>query len=201
MDADRLVVGVLGAMCRRMWGFTPRMIPEIVGRMGSPRAVAWFVANMPRYLVSLRVLGAVRTHLACLAISLYNGCSYCAFSHAYALELVYLRDRGRLFPLGAADIAGWRDVDARTLRGRLRGVLQQAGLQSEAIWVDRTIDLADGAGPADESEARLAHLVRMVGTMNAIAIDGGIQPTGAHDPVNKDTALKARHAAMWATTT
>ena len=201
MAADGVVVGVLGAACHRMWGFTPRMVPVIVDRMGPRRAVAWFAANMPRFLISLRVLGPVRTHLACIAISLRNGCSYCAFSHAYAVELIYLRDRDRLFPLTAATIATWLDMDGRQLRRRLRDVLQRAGLHAEWIWVDRTLDLAEGAQPADRAEARLAHLVRMVGTMNAIAIDGGIQPTGAHDPVNKDTELKARHAAMWATTT
>ena len=201
MAADGVVVGVLSAACRRMWGFTPRMVPVIVDRMGPRQAVAWFAANMPRFLVSLHVLGPIRTHLACITISLRNGCSYCAFSHAYALELIYLRDRGRLFPLGAATIATWLDMDGRELRRRLHDVLQRAGLHAEAIWVDRTLDLAEGARPAERDEARLAHLVRMVGTMNAIAIDGGIQPTGAHDPVNKNTELKARHAAMWATTT
>jgi hypothetical protein len=89
MDPDRVVIGVLGAVCRRMWGFTPRMIPA----------------------------------------------------------------------------------------------------------------LTDGAHPADESEARLAHLVRMIGTMNGIANAENVEPDEAHNPVNRDTALKARHAEMWATTT
>lgn len=201
MASDGLVVRVLSAACRRMWGFTPRMIPVIVERLGPLRSVTWFGANMPRYLVSLRVLGPVRTHLACIAISLYNGCSYCTFGHAYALELIYLRDRDRRFPLDAATIAGWIDLNTRQLRNRLRRVLQQAGLQAEAIWVDRTLDLADGGSPADGTEARLAHLVRMVGTMNAISVEAGIEPDEAQSPVNRDTALKARHAALWATTT
>ncbi len=201
MAAESVVVSALSAACRWMWGFTPRMLPVIVDRMGARRALIWFASNMPRFLISLRVLGPIRTHLACIAISLRNGCTYCAFSHAYALELIYLRDRDRLFPLGAATIATWLDMDGRELRRRLRDILQRADLHAEAIWVDRTLDLAEGARPADREEIRLAHLIRMVGTMNAISIDGGIQPTGAHDPVNKDTKLKARHAAMRATTT
>jgi alkylhydroperoxidase family enzyme len=201
MAADDVVIGVLGSVCRRMWGFTPRMIPMFVERMGARQAAAWFAANMPRYLYCLHVLGPVRTHLACIAISLRNGCSYCAFGHAYALELVYLRDRDRLFPLGAATIATWLEMDARRLRRRLRDVLQRAGLHAEAIWVDRTLDLAEGARPADRNEARIADLVQIVGTMNSIAVAGQAEPDEAHDTVNKDTALKARHSAMWATTT
>ncbi len=200
-SSDGLVVTMLAAACHRMWGFTPGMVPAIVERMGSRRAIAWFAANMPRFLVTQYVLGSVRTHLACIAISLRNGCSYCAYSHGYALELIYLRDRNRLFPLGAATLATWCDLDPRRLRGRLRDVLERAGLHAESMWVDRTLDLVDGAQPVDRHEARLAHLVRMVGTINTIAIGADVQPTGAHDPVNKDTALKARHAAMWATTT
>lgn len=201
MTPNGIVVGVLQCACRRMWGFAPAMIPVIVGRMGPGRAVLWFAANMPRYLVTLSVLGPIRTHLACIAISLRNGCSYCTFGHAHALELVYLRDRDRLFPLPAGTLATWLHLDPRQLRDRLRHVLQQADLHAEAIWVDRTLDLAEGAQPADGTEVRLAHLVSMVGTMNGIAVASAVASDGgAHNPVNKDAALKARLDALRATT-
>jgi AhpD family alkylhydroperoxidase len=193
---DQLVVRMLEAACRRMWGFPPRMIPFIVGRMGAVRAVAWFARNMPRYLSTLRVLGPVRTHLACVTISLRNGCTYCAYGHAYALELFHLRDHGRLFPTSAAEMADWIGLDGRELRDRLRALLQQAGLHVEALWVDRTLDLMDGAGPMDAAEARIAHLVRMVGTMNGIATDNHVAPDEAQSPINKDVALKARYTTL-----
>lgn len=193
---DRLVVTVLQAACRLMWGFPPRMIPFIVERMGGLRSVLWFARNMPRYLTTLRVLGPVRTHLACVTISLRNGCSYCAYGHAYALELFHLRDRGRLFPVAATEIAGWTDLDARELRHRLCAVLAQAGLHVEALWVDRTLDLAAGAGPVDAAEARVAHLVRMVSTMNGIATANGVPHDEAQSTINKDRALKARHMTL-----
>ena len=176
MDAtglDRLVVRMLQAACRVMWGFPPRMIPFIVGRMGAVRAVVWFARNMPRYMSTLKVLGPVRTHLACVTISLRNGCSYCAYGHAYALELFHLRDRDRL-----------------------RAVLQQAGLHVEALWVDRTLDLVAGAGPMDAAEARIAHLVRMVGTMNGIATANDVPCDEAQSTINKDRALKARYTTL-----
>ncbi|MBN9096627.1 MAG: hypothetical protein J0I49_00695 [Pseudonocardia sp.] len=199
MDAtglDRLVVRMLQAACRVMWGFPPRMIPFIVGRMGAVRAVVWFARNMPRYMSTLKVLGPVRTHLACVTISLRNGCSYCAYGHAYALELFHLRDRDRLFPIAAAEIAEWIDLDARQLRDRLRAVLQQAGLHVEALWVDRTLDLVAGAGPMDAAEARIAHLVRMVGTMNGIATANDVPCDEAQSTINKDRALKARYTTL-----
>jgi alkylhydroperoxidase family enzyme len=194
---DEFVVRALETACRWLWGFSPRMIPHIVARMGAVRAVAWFAANMPRYLLTMQVLGPLRTHLAGVAISLHNGCTYCAFGHAYALELIYLRDHDRLFPVDAHTLAGWLDLEPRQLGSRLRGVLQDAGLHVEALWVDRTLALASGAQqPVDGAEVRVAHIVRMLGTMNKIAVENQVEPDEAQNPINKDAAIKARHTAL-----
>jgi hypothetical protein len=194
---ERLITRAIWTMCRALWGFSPRMIPHIVHRMGPIRALRWFAANFPRYLVTLRVLGPVRFHLACFAISLHNSCTYCAFGHAYALELVYLRDRDRLLPLDARTLGGWMDLEPRELERRLHGVLHEAGLHAEALWVDRTLALAgDAQRPVDRIEARIAHLVRMLGTINKIAIESRVEPDEAQNPVNKNTAVKARYAEL-----
>ena len=59
------------------------------------------------------------------------------------------------------------------------------------------VALADGSQqPVDGDEARIVHLMRMADTMNKIAISGGARPDEAHDPVNKNAAVKARHAAL-----
>jgi alkylhydroperoxidase family enzyme len=173
------------------------MIPEFVRRKGAISALTWFAANMPRMLTTMRVLGPVRTHLACVVISLHNSCVYCAFGHAYALELLYLRDRGQLFPLDARTLGGWLHLPPRELSERLREVLRQAGLHTEALWVDRTLGLVTGdQQPIDAAEARLAHLVRMVGMMNRLANDAGVEPDQAHDPINKNRAVKRRHEEL-----
>lgn len=197
---EGLVTRVLHALCRALWGYSPRMIPHIVHRMGPVRAVVWFAANMPRYLMTMHVLGPLRFHLACMAISLHNNCTYCAFGHAYALELIYLRDRDRLFPVDARTLARWLDLPPRELTRRLHAVLREAGLPVEALWVDRTLTLAGGDHqPMDEQEARIAHLVHMLATMNRIAIESGVEPDEAQNPINKDTAIKERCAALRAT--
>jgi hypothetical protein len=193
----RLVAGGIGACCRQMWGFTPRVIAGVVQDKGSIRALVWFAANMPRYLTTMRVLGPVRTHLACATISLYNSCVYCAFGQTYALELIYLRDTGRLFPLDVRLLSEWMHLEPRQLGTRLRAVLGEAGMHTEALWVDRTLSFLVGEQqPIDESEARLAHLVRMINEMNRIANAMAAEPDGAQNPINKDVALKARHAEL-----
>lgn len=200
-ELTRFVTRLLEALCRVLWGFAPRMIPHVVGTLGPGRSVLWFAVNMPRLLWTMHALGPMRTHLAAAAISLHNGCTYCAYGHAFALELVYLRDRGRLFPVDARTIATWKDLPPRELAQRLRQVLHDAGLHAEALWVDRTLALATGATrPVDADEARIAHLVRMIGRMNRIAVDAGVEPDEAQNPVNKNLALKRRYAQLRAAT-
>lgn len=194
---NRLVVGMLEAICRMLWGFPPRMIPFIIASAGTVRGLWWFATNMPRYLATLHALGPIRTHLACVVISLHNGCVYCAFGHAYAVELLYFRERGRLFPLDARTLSEWTELEPRRLAAKLHVVLQEAGLHVEALWVDRTLGLATGEQrPVDAEEVRLAHLVRMVGRMNEVAIANAVEPDQAHDTVNKNWALKEHHAAL-----
>jgi alkylhydroperoxidase family enzyme len=196
-ELERLVTRLLEALCRVMWGFAPRVIPHIVRRLGPGHSMMWFAVNMPRLLGTMHVLGPLRTHLAAVAISLHNGCTYCAYGHAFALELIYLRDRGRLFPVDAHTLANWQDLPPRELAQRLRRVLQEAGLHVETLWVDRTLTLAAGTTrPVDADEARIAHLVRMLGRMNRIAVEAGVEPDEAQNPINKNAALKARHAAL-----
>ncbi|GAY07485.1 hypothetical protein TOK_3505 [Pseudonocardia sp. N23] len=179
-----------------MWGFAPRMVPHIVARKGVGGALRWFAANMPRYLTTLHVLGPVRTHLAALVVSLHNGCIYCAFGHGYALELLYLRDRDRLFPLDARTLRGWLGLEPRELADRMREVLHDAGMHAETLWVDQTLAVLRGQHPVDAAEVRLAHLVAMVSEMNSIATTAGVEPDEAQNPVNKDGALRQRHAAL-----
>jgi hypothetical protein len=197
MIGKRLAVRGLEALCTAMWGFPPRIIGLVVDHMGPLRAIGWFGAHMPRFLVSRVVLGPVRVHLACIVVSLRNGCGYCAYGHVYALELLYLHQHGRLFPIDATALDEWYGLDARTLRVRLRSALAAAGLHKEAIWVDRMVALAEGTQtPVDAAEARLAHVIRMADTASRIAAAADAAPDEAHDPINKDAAVKARHAAL-----
>jgi hypothetical protein len=194
---DRAAVRVLEGLGHRLWGFPPKLMRPIVERLGAVEALVWFVRNMPRYERTLRVLGPLRTHMACTLISLHNGCRYCSFGHAYAVELLYLRERGTLFPLDAGTVSDWIGLEPAELRRRMIDVLQRADLHGEALWVDRTLALASGAQrPVEADEARIAHLVSMFAVLNKVGIAAAVEPDEAHDPINKDHELKARHSAL-----
>jgi hypothetical protein len=194
---DRFAVRALEWLGQQLWGFPPRLMGPIVHQMGAVQALGWFVRNMPRYERTLRVLGPLRTHLACTLVSLHNGCRYCSFGHAYAAELVYLTERGTLLPLDAHEVSEWIGLEPAELRQRMVNALQRADLHGEVLWVDRTLALAGGTQePVDAHEARIAHLVSMFGVLNAVGIAGAVEPDEAHDPLNKDVELKARHSAL-----
>lgn len=194
---DRFASAVLEGLGRRLWGFPPRLMPVIVGRLGAVRALLWFAGNMPRYERTLRVFGPLRTHLLAVAISLANGCRYCTFGHAYALQLTYLRARDALFPLDEHAITGLHRLSPDEIRGRLIAAAEQAGLDDEGPWIDRTLELTTGARqPTEPDDARPAHLVRMFGVLNACGIAGNVEPDQAHDPANRDHALRDRYAQL-----
>jgi hypothetical protein len=194
---DRFAVRLLEGLGQQLWGFPPRLMAHIVADQGAVEAVAWFLRNMPRYERTLRVLGPLRTHLACTAISLYNGCRYCAYGHAYAVELVHLKERGTVFPVDADTMSSWTGLEPADLRQRILHVLQEADLHSEVLWVDHTLALAsESQRPVDRHEARIAHLVRMFAVLNAVGMAGDVEPDEAHDPLNKDAELKARNAQL-----
>jgi AhpD family alkylhydroperoxidase len=193
---DRTAVRLLQHYGRRRWGFSPGIAGPLVAHLGPVRALRWTLRATRRFDRATRALGPLRTHLACVAISLVNGCRYCAHGHAHALELHHLDLHDRLFPEPAATVAGWAGLPRNEVRSRLRDALMRADLHVEQIWVDRALDLADGGQPIDEQEARMAHLVGVLDTLNAVGIAGHPQLDEAHDPLNKDSRLKTRLAAL-----
>ena len=170
----------------------------IVAQLGPLSAVRWFAWNMRRYERTLRTHGAVRTHLLCLAISVINGCEYCTSSYAYALELAYLHEHGRLFPLDEHAIDTLRGQPPATIRHSLTVAAQDAGLRTDVRWLDRaiTLTLIHDQRATDPDDMRIAHLVRMFSRLNSIADASGIEPDEAPTPLNKNKALKLRYAAL-----
>jgi hypothetical protein len=137
-----------------------------------------------------------------VTISLRNGCRYCTYGHAYALELHYLRQHDRLFPVGAEEVAEWAGRSRTELRTLLADGLTRADLHVELLLVDRVLDLAHGGQrPIDRAEHRLAHLISMFATLNEVGSTSGAAPDGAHDPVHKDEGLRARNAELRAAAT
>ena len=194
---DRRASALLEWIGKRLWGFPPRLMPSIVRQLGGLGALRWFVSNMPRYEATLRAFGPVRTHLLCVMISLRNGCPYCTFGHAYALELAFLREHDALFPLDEQAIVELHHLEPDRIRDRMVEALRAANVADGVRWVDRVVTLSDPEVEAlDADDRRVKHLVRMFGVLNSCGIADRIPPDEAHDPLNKDLGLKARYASL-----
>lgn len=194
--AARKVIGALHFITRRLWGFEPQLMDVVVDRLGPARAVAWFVADMPRYEATLKRFGPIRTHLVCTTISLLNGCPYCVHGHAYALELAYLAARDRLFPLDEHAITALTSEPPDTMVARFEHAVTDAGLEGELPLLRRTRALRDGAAAISADERRVAHLIAMFRVLNTCGIEGHVAPDEAHDPLNRNADLKRRYAAL-----
>lgn len=192
---DRVTVRLLEALMQRRWGFAPTVLRHLVEHYGPVQSTRWLLSGNQRYESTLRALGPLRTHLAYVTISLFKGCRYCTYGHAYALELYHLKLNDRMFPVDAATMAGWAGLPRPELRARLRDALVQAELPVEVLWVDRALELADGGRPIDEEEARIKHLVRILEVVTAVSLPVRPALDEAHDRLNKDLELRDRLAA------
>jgi hypothetical protein len=172
-------------------------MPEIVEQDGASAGVWWFVRNMPRYEQTRRAFGPVATHVLCVTISVLNGCRYCTYGHAYALELCYLDDRGALFPLDEHQIVALGSCSEDQASDRIEGALRTAGLPREVDLVRRMLALRAGTVHASGAEdRRLVHLLEMFRALNTCGIRGNVSPDQAHDPINKDRVLRERYARL-----
>jgi hypothetical protein len=96
---SRLATTILEHLGERLWGFRPRLMKHIVRDRGAFGSLVWFVTNMPGYERALAAEGVLRTNLRCTAISIENGCADCAYGPGLDLQLVFVRDHGRVFAL------------------------------------------------------------------------------------------------------
>jgi hypothetical protein len=79
-----------------------------------------------------------------------------------------------------------RSVQSSSRRWRL------PGFPTRSPWLERVVALTAGTTKHAAKDPRLAHLVDMFALLNDTGIACGTEPDEAHDPVNKDVALKER---------
>jgi hypothetical protein len=192
---NRMATAVLSGVAKSLWGFAPNLMPHIVEQKGPVSALSWFVRNMPRYEQTRTALGPIRTHILCTAISVLNGCRYCTYGHAYALELCYLIEHGTLFPLDEEQIVGLSKLSEQDMVAQFQQALLVAGLPHEVEVLHRLLQLRSRTvAPLDAHDRRLQHLIDMLAVLNSCGIRGKIPPDQAHDPINRNLSIKQRYA-------
>jgi hypothetical protein len=191
----RASVALLQGFTKVLWGHPPLLLEEIVDHLGGAGALAWFANSLPRYESLMKAWGPLRMHLLCTEASLLNGCSYCTHAHAYAFQLHYFKREGRLFPIDEHAMIALREKDDAVLRATWKAALAQAGLEQEQELFDRLWRIKfEGEPPSDEVGAGISHILKMFQMLNFCGISAQTPFDHAHDPVNKDQALKTKYA-------
>jgi hypothetical protein len=191
-----MATAILSGVAKRLWGFAPNLMPQIVEQNGPVSALYWFVRNMPRYEQTRKALGPIRTHILGTAISVLNGCRYCTYGHAYALELCYLSEHGTLFPLDEEQIIGLSKLSEQDVTAQLQQALLAAGLPHEVEVLHRLLQLRSRTvAPLDAHDRRLQHLIDMLTVLNVCGVRGKTPPDQAHDPINRNRLIKQDYAA------
>ncbi len=192
--SKRMAVGILRGLTTKIWGAPPFLLPQIVEHLGPFGALSWFAKNLPEYEAILKDWGPLRTHLLCVEASLLNGCSYCVHAHAYAFQLHYFRDKGRLFPLDEHELIALRDGSDAELRDAVKAALVAGQMPEEEALFDRLWRLKLEGEPADDTDRRIGHLLKMFEMLNFCGINSRTPFDHAHDPINKDAEIKLRYA-------
>jgi hypothetical protein len=192
---EKIAAALIRGAAARKWGVPPLLMNEIVVRLGAFGSLRWFARNLPRYEKTLKLWGPLRTHLVCIEASLANGCAYCTHAHAYAFELTYFHERGKLFPLDEHEIVQLRNSSDDERHAALNAALEKAELPEEIAVLARVwrMKIGDGTATTDD-EKRMKHLLEMFDVLNYCAIDSRTRLDEAHDEINKDEALKLRYA-------
>jgi len=190
-------ITLLELLGQTLWGFKPNLMRAIGEQHGAAKALTWFLLNMPRYERTVKDWGPVRTHLLVTEISVLNGCPYCTFGHAYALQLFYFKETGQVLPVDEQQIVAWHTLDEAAVIDQFKSLVQSTALTEHQHRLDRMLLLRQGAEqPASKEDRQILHLLTMFSFLNQCGISGKATPDQAHDPVNKDMALKAEYRRL-----
>lgn len=191
---SQVAISLLELVGRGLWGFKPNLMQHIVDQHGPGKALAWFVQNMPTYEKTLKEWGAIRTHLLATEISVLNGCPYCTYGHAYALQLHYLKEKGQVMSVDEQDMVAWHMLSEAEAIEQFRSLIQSSALLSEGQILERMLVLRQGSEqPMAGDDLKIMHLLKMFSFLNQCGIRGKTDPDQAHDPINKDDELRREY--------
>lgn len=195
--STRIGTDLLETIGSVLWGFKPNLMKHIVEQYGTWPSLTWFVRNMPTYEKTLKAWGPIRTHLLAVEISVLNSCPYCTYGHAYALQLHYLKARGKLMPVDENTIVSWHELPEADVVDRFQQLIDSADLLPERPVLEQMLLLRQGkTQPVSEEGHRIVHLLQMFAFLNQCGVRGQTLPDQAHDPINKDLALRQEYKRL-----
>lgn len=187
---------ILEAIGKKLWGFKPNLMKDIVEQRGGASSVIWVVKNLPKFEKILKEWGPVRTHLLVSTISGINGCPYCTYGHGYAAQLHYFKQTGQLFPIDEHEMMNFNSKEEKEIVTCLKDAYEKTNLKTELADLDRMLELkSNPALTSTKDDKYILQLINLFELLNSCAIKSNTKEDAAHDPINKDTALIKRYTS------
>lgn len=167
---ERAILKVMVAGQTAQFGFAHPFMENIVRTSGIRGSLAFM-----RDIGS--VVGQIEKHFGPLVGNLimgfsgmWNGCPYCGVGHIYALNIVYFKMTGLLYPISERDVVDLLDMPYEESMAHARAVLASDELVEHYRVVDRLFQLYTGDTPKTAEDKILNAALGAWGWLNECSI-------------------------------
>jgi len=105
--AERVGATAIGWISRITFGYWPAFTRELVRTYGLDGVKQWGEAVEGAMGGLSERFGEETAQLIIAMAAVWNGCSYCTTGHLYALNILYFKRTGRLFPIDEREVPRW----------------------------------------------------------------------------------------------
>ncbi len=131
---------------RITFGYFPAFTRELVHTYGLQGVKQWGEAVEGAVGALTERFGDETAQLLIALAAVWNACSYCTIGHLYALNVLYFRRTGRLFPIDEREVPRWYTVSDEALIERIVERLQTDEFEHLIPLVRRQFEIRT-AGP------------------------------------------------------
>lgn len=168
---ERMILKVMVAGQTAQFGFAHPFMENIVRTSGVRGSLA-FMRDIGK------TVGAIEKHFGPLVgnlvmgfSGLWNGCPYCGVGHIYALNIVYFKMTGLLYPISERDVVDLQNMPYEESMAYARNVLSASDeLVEHYRVVERLFQLYTGETPKSEEDKILSAALGAWGWLNECSI-------------------------------
>jgi hypothetical protein len=150
--SERAVLWLVNWGDKRKFGFPPPFAEEMVRSSGAKGTIAFGKAVTSAMGGLEKKYGPQVSNLVMGMSGLWNGCRYCGIGHIYALNLVYFKSTGRLYPIAETDVPSLQDMSYDDSLARVSELLSSDEFIEHQRIVRRLFELRQGAEITNEED-------------------------------------------------
>jgi hypothetical protein len=154
--AERAVLWLVRKADERRLGYPPPFAEELVRASGARGTIAFGKAVGAAMGGLEKRYGAQVSNLIMGMAGLWNGCRYCGIGHIYAVNLLFFKATGRLYPIAESDVPALQEMSYEASLERVVELLSSDELLEHQRIVVRLFALRQGAEIQGEEDRLLS---------------------------------------------